>query len=104
LFDIDLIIKLPKQLNRLISHRINTMDKLKAAVQDKLLGFDHAKGHHEELYADNVEPHHKAKFGHELVAGGAAFEAMRMFEKHQRKNGSSSASSFFLHKHMGLTL
>ncbi|KAK2068894.1 hypothetical protein P8C59_003510 [Phyllachora maydis] len=63
------------------------MDKLKATIQDKFLGFDHAKSHHAELYDPAATPHHKAKFGHELVAGGAAFEAMKLFEDHQRKKG-----------------
>lgn len=30
---------------------------------------------------------HKAKFSHELVAGAASFEAMKMFEDRQRREG-----------------
>ena len=29
----------------------------------------------------------QAKFSHELVAGGAAFEGFKLFEDHQRKEG-----------------
>jgi len=33
------------------------------------------------------QPEHKAKFWHEVCAGGAGFEAMKKFEEHQSKNG-----------------
>jgi hypothetical protein len=35
------------------------------------------------------QPQHKAKFWHEVVAGGAGFEAMKKFEDHQRKEGKT---------------
>ncbi|ORY67247.1 cipC-like antibiotic response protein [Pseudomassariella vexata] len=67
------------------------MDKMKAALQDKLIGFDHAKETHNKVYN---EEHHKAHFGHELVAGGAAFEAMKVFEDRQRKKGEPVNHAF----------
>ena len=38
-----------------------------------------------QVYGDGGE--HKAKFSHELVAGGAAFAGFKAFEDHQRKEG-----------------
>ena len=32
---------------------------------------------------------HEAKFSHELVAGAASFEAMKVFENHQRQDGQA---------------
>ena len=32
-------------------------------------------------------PDHQAKFSHELLAGGAAFEGFKLYEDHQRKEG-----------------
>ena len=34
-----------------------------------------------------TQPDHEAKFSHELVSGAASFEAMKLFEDHQRKEG-----------------
>ncbi|KAG0199603.1 hypothetical protein BGX28_007128 [Mortierella sp. GBA30] len=39
--------------------------------------FDFNK-HHEQVYADN--PQHKATWSHELIAGAAAFEAMKAYQ------------------------
>jgi len=36
---------------------------------------------------ESQPPEHKAKFWHEVCAGGAGFEAMKKFEEHQRKEG-----------------
>lgn len=33
------------------------------------------------------QPHHKAHLSHEILGGAAAFEAMRMWEKHQEATG-----------------
>lgn len=35
------------------------------------------------------QPDNQGKFSHELVAGGASFAAMKVFEDHQRKEGGS---------------
>ena len=36
-------------------------------------------------------PDHQAKFSHELVAGGAAFEGFKLYEDHQRKEGKHAS-------------
>ena len=46
---------------------------------------DDAKKERNEMYDGN----HQAKFSHELVTGGVAFEAMRKGEDSQRKKGKS---------------
>ena len=42
---------------------------------------------HKQVYGDGGYEN-QAKFSHEIVAGGAAFEGMKLFEDHQRKEGS----------------
>jgi len=42
---------------------------------------------------DNPEQH-QAKFGHELVAGAAAFGGFKLFEDHQRKEGKPVSHAF----------
>lgn len=37
---------------------------------------------------------HKAELSHELIAGAAAFEAAKAWEKHQEENGTVALSSF----------
>lgn len=49
-----------------------------------MFGFGEAKEHRDAVYGE-----HEAKLSHEVVAGGAAFEAMKLFEDRQRKNGMS---------------
>ena len=41
------------------------------------------------MYRDNggYDKPNEAKFSHELVSGAAAFEGMKLFEDHQRKEG-----------------
>ena len=51
---------------------------------------DDAQNAHQEVYEQDggyTQPNHESKFSHELVAGGASFEAMKLFEDHQRKQG-----------------
>ncbi|KAH6655154.1 hypothetical protein BKA67DRAFT_559623 [Truncatella angustata] len=53
-----------------------------------MFGFGEAKDKRDEVYDFEGEPReHQSKFTHEAVAGGAAFEAMKLFEDRQRKNG-----------------
>lgn len=47
-------------------------------------GTDEAQDAHQQVYGGEQ---HEAKFSHELLAGGAAFEGMKLFEDHQRKEG-----------------
>ncbi|RYP05310.1 hypothetical protein DL764_003908 [Monosporascus ibericus] len=56
-----------------------------------MFGFDEAKNARDEVYSS--EPR-EAKFSHELVAGGAAFEAMKIFEDRQRSEGKAVSHGF----------
>jgi hypothetical protein len=48
-----------------------------------MFGFDDAKDSYNQAYQDD----NKAELSHELLAGGASFMAMKMFEDKQRKEG-----------------
>lgn len=51
---------------------------------------DDAQQSHQEVYDNNggySQPDNQAKFSHELLGGAASFEAMKLFEDHQRKEG-----------------
>lgn len=48
------------------------------------LPIDNNRDSHQEVYGDGG---HEAKFSHELVGGAAAFEAMKLFEDKQRREG-----------------
>jgi hypothetical protein len=37
----------------------------------------------------SADEHHEGSFGHEVLAGGAAFGAFKLFEDHQRSEGWS---------------
>jgi hypothetical protein len=52
---------------------------------------DDAKEQRNEIY--NGEPH-ESKWTHEALAGGAAFEAMHLFEKRQREQGQAVSHGF----------
>ncbi|CAI0642475.1 hypothetical protein CGCF415_v003956 [Colletotrichum fructicola] len=54
-----------------------------------MFGFGEAKEHRDAVYGE-----HEAKLSHEVVAGGAAFEAMKLFEDRQRKNGEPVKHQF----------
>ena len=41
-----------------------------------------------------MPPEHKAKFSHELISGAAAFEGMKLFEDHQRREGEPVSHGF----------
>lgn len=56
----------------------------------KMFGFGEAKEHRDAVY----EGQHEGKLSHEIVAGGAAFEAMKLFEDRQRKNGEPVKHQF----------
>lgn len=51
-----------------------------------MFGFDESREKRDEIY--NGQPH-ESHLSHELVAGGAAFEAMKLFEDRQRSEGMS---------------
>lgn len=46
---------------------------------------DDAQDAHRSVY----EGHHEGKLTHELAAGAAAFEGFKLFEDHQRKQGTT---------------
>jgi hypothetical protein len=53
-----------------------------------MFGWDDARDAHQQVYGDGGYEN-QAKFSHELIAGGAAFEGMKLYEDHQRKEGKN---------------
>jgi len=51
-----------------------------------MFGFGEAQDNYNQVY-NNDQSDNQAEFSHELVAGGASFMAMKMFEDRQRKEG-----------------
>ncbi|ORY33005.1 hypothetical protein BCR33DRAFT_771335 [Rhizoclosmatium globosum] len=49
---------------------------------------------HDQVYGENGQ-HKKGNFGHELLAGAAGFEAMRLFEQHEEAQGKVVKHKFF---------
>ncbi|KAK1761015.1 hypothetical protein QBC47DRAFT_368832 [Echria macrotheca] len=57
--------------------------------------FAEAKSARDEVYdTPEYSDEHKSKFSHELVGGAAAFEAMHLWEKQQRKEGNEVNHGF----------
>ncbi|KAI0106429.1 hypothetical protein GGR51DRAFT_559846 [Nemania sp. FL0031] len=54
-------------------------------------GFDEAREKRDEVY--DGQPH-QSHLSHELIGGGAAFEAMKLFEDRQRKEGKTVNHAF----------
>ncbi|CAJ2507596.1 Uu.00g087820.m01.CDS01 [Anthostomella pinea] len=50
-----------------------------------MFGFDEARDKRDKLYDGGEE--HQSSFSHELIGGGAGFEAMKLFEDRQRNQG-----------------
>ena len=44
------------------------------------------------------DPNNQAKFSHELVAGGAAFEGFKLYEDHQRKEGTQPSATYSMER------
>ncbi|KAK0510372.1 hypothetical protein JMJ35_006804 [Cladonia borealis] len=60
-------------------------------------GWDDARNEHQQVYEQDggyTQPDNQAKFSHELVSGAASFEAMKLFEDHQRKEGKQVDHQF----------
>jgi len=57
-----------------------------------MFGWDDSKDAHNQVYGDE-EPR-EGKFSHELIAGAASFEAMKLFEDRQRKEGKPVSHQF----------
>lgn len=58
-----------------------------------MFGWDDAQKGHQEVYGSGGYDN-QAKFSHELIAGGAAFEGMKLFEDRQRKEGKPVSHAF----------
>ncbi|KAK3986300.1 hypothetical protein QBC44DRAFT_361640 [Cladorrhinum sp. PSN332] len=61
-----------------------------------IFSFHEAKRARDSIYSssDEIPEEHKAKFSHEMIGGAAAFEAMHMWEKEQRKKGKTVDHAF----------
>lgn len=58
---------------------------------------DDAQQNHQEVYDQDGgydNPDNKGKLSHELIAGAASFEGMKLFEDHQRKEGQPVSHQF----------
>ena len=54
-----------------------------------MFGFDDARESHQQVYGSGGYDN-QASFSHEIIAGGAAFEGMKLYEDHQRKEGKKT--------------
>lgn len=52
--------------------------------------FGFHEDHHEQVYGEK----HEGKFSHELLAGAASFEAAKLFEDRQRREGKPVSHKF----------
>ncbi|CAG8499857.1 hypothetical protein C2G38_560095 [Gigaspora rosea] len=55
--------------------------------------FDHFGGHHDDVYNDKK---HKGHLTHEIIAGAAAFEAMKSYEKKKAEASGQKDKHAFL--------
>ncbi|KAK5196820.1 hypothetical protein LTR47_010315 [Exophiala xenobiotica] len=58
-----------------------------------MFGWDDAQNAHQEVYGSGGYDN-QAKFSHEVIAGGAAFEGMKLFEDRQRQEGKPVSHKF----------
>ncbi|KAH9822089.1 Protein of unknown function (DUF3759) [Teratosphaeria destructans] len=58
-----------------------------------MFGWDDNRQNYDQVYNQD-QPDHEGKFSHELLAGGAAFGAMKIFEDQQRKEGKQVNHAF----------
>ncbi|KAK4169073.1 hypothetical protein QBC43DRAFT_308645 [Cladorrhinum sp. PSN259] len=61
-----------------------------------LFSFHEAKRTRDSIYSssDDIPEEHRAKFSHEVIGGAAAFEAMHLWEKEQRREGKPVDHAF----------
>ncbi|RMY83068.1 hypothetical protein D0864_07905, partial [Hortaea werneckii] len=52
---------------------------------DKMFGWGEGQDHYDRVYNQDQGDEHEGRFSHELLAGGAAFGAMKLFEDEQRR-------------------
>lgn len=55
-----------------------------------MFGFGDHEDSHQAVYGDQ----HEGKFSHELIAGAASFEAAKLFEDRQRREGKPVSHKF----------
>ncbi|KAG6994090.1 hypothetical protein G7Y79_00047g083160 [Physcia stellaris] len=69
-----------------------------------VFGWGESADAHKEVYQENggYDQPNEAKFSHELVAGAAAFEGMKLFEDKQRKEGKPVSHQFAKEMLVGL--
>jgi hypothetical protein len=48
---------------------------------------DHNEDRYQQVYENDNFEENKSSFGHEMIAGGAAFAGFKAFEDHQRSEG-----------------
>ncbi|EAT81580.1 hypothetical protein HBI56_154390 [Parastagonospora nodorum] len=59
------------------------------------MGFwDKNEDKYQQVYENDNFEENKSSFGHELIAGGAAFAGFKAFEDHQRKEGKPVSHQF----------
>ncbi|KAF2993059.1 hypothetical protein E8E13_000131 [Curvularia kusanoi] len=59
------------------------------------MGFwDHGENSYDQVYNNDNFEENKSSFGHELIAGGAAFAGFKAFEDHQRNEGKPVSHAF----------
>ena len=55
---------------------------------------DDAQQAHQDVYNQDQQPDNQGSFGHEMLAGAAGVEAMRLYQKHEEANGTLSDFAF----------
>ena len=66
--------------------KFNSLATTSLAARVELTLFtDEAQDAHQQVYGDQP---HEGKLSHEVLAGGAAFAGFKLYEDHQRKEGS----------------
>ncbi|OTA31945.1 hypothetical protein BTJ68_08810 [Hortaea werneckii EXF-2000] len=61
---------------------------------DKMFGWGEGQDHYDRVYNQDQGDEHEGRFSHELLAGGAAFGAMKLFEDEQRREGKQINHAF----------
>ncbi|ORX96223.1 hypothetical protein BCR34DRAFT_607701 [Clohesyomyces aquaticus] len=57
-------------------------------------GWGESEQSYDQVYNNNQFEENKSSFGHEVIAGGAAFAGFKAFEDHQRKEGKPVSHAF----------
>jgi len=58
----------------------------------KMFGWGDGQQQYDQVYNQDQGDENDGKFSHELLAGGASFAAMKVFEDQQRKEGMSQSA------------